>query len=63
MRRKKKIWVITVLDGYGSFLFKGSEEEVEEMRRHKANWEGSPATKKLATKDDIEKLNYENSIH
>ena len=51
-----KHWVITVGGGYGSFLFKGSEEEAEAMRCHKAIWEGSVATKRTATNEDILKL-------
>lgn len=38
-------WLITVGGGYGTFEFEGTEEEAEEMRRHKANWEGAVATK------------------
>lgn len=40
-------WIITV-EGYGSFEFEGTEQEAEEMRKHKANWEGGVGTKKLA---------------
>lgn len=42
-------WIITVGAGYGSFEFEGTEAEAEEMRRHKANWEGGPAVKRRAT--------------
>lgn len=41
MSRLKKptyFWVITVA-GYGDFIQEGTEEEAEEMRKHKANWE------------------------
>jgi hypothetical protein len=31
-------WMIRI-SGYGTFEFKGIEEEAEEMRAHKANWE------------------------
>lgn len=44
---KVKTWIITVGGGYGSFEFVGTEEEAEEMRRHKAEWEGSVARKRL----------------
>lgn len=40
-------WKITVGHGYGSFEFKGTEKEAEEMRKHKARWEGAKATKEL----------------
>ncbi len=32
-------WKIRV-SGYGTFDFTGTEAEAEEMRRHKAQWEG-----------------------
>ncbi|MBK8150839.1 MAG: hypothetical protein IPK58_22210 [Acidobacteria bacterium] len=48
------VWfVITVGGGYGSFFFRGTEEEAEKMRKHKAYWEQSPATKRLATQEEI----------
>jgi hypothetical protein len=31
-------WMIRI-SGYGTFEFKGTEEEAEKMRAHKANWE------------------------
>jgi len=37
-------WWIQV-SGYGSFEFEGSESEAEEMRVHKARWEGGIARK------------------
>jgi len=40
------MWIITV-GGYGSFEFEGTEQEAEEMRQHKASWEGAPAKKEL----------------
>lgn len=40
----RSLWKITVA-GYGSFNFEGTEAQAEEMRRHKANWEKSPAAK------------------
>jgi hypothetical protein len=42
---KKEVWLIDV-DNYGEFLFIGNEEEAEEMRKHKANYEGSISRKK-----------------
>jgi hypothetical protein len=44
-------WVITVA-GYGDFAFYGTEDESEEMRRHKARWEGGVGRKRLAADDD-----------
>lgn len=41
-------WVIDVA-GYGPFAFYGTENEAEEMRAHKAAWEGGAGTKKRAT--------------
>jgi hypothetical protein len=34
----KEKWLIRIA-GYGTFDFEGTEEEAEEMRKHKANWE------------------------
>lgn len=42
----KEKWLITVGGGYGSFVFVGTEEDAEKMRRHKARQEGAVATKK-----------------
>lgn len=50
---KKQNWIISVGCGYGSFLFKGSKQEAEEMRSHKANWEQVVCTKRLATEEEI----------
>ena len=44
----KEKWKITV-HGYGEFIFEGTEEEAEEMRRHKANWEHGVAKKEKIT--------------
>jgi hypothetical protein len=49
-------WIISVVD-YGAFLFQGTEAEAEEMRRHKARWEGAIAKKYLATPEDIKYFN------
>jgi len=51
-----KDWVITVMGGYGEFLFHGSEVEAEDMRRHKANWERAIARKREATPEDVARL-------
>lgn len=47
-------WVILVGGGYGAFLFEGTEAEAEEMRKHKARWEGVVALKRLADAGEIE---------
>ena len=44
-------WVIS-LPYYGAFLFDGSAEEAEEMRRHKARWEGEIARLRPATAEE-----------
>lgn len=44
-------WVINV-GGYGEFAYYGSEEEAEEMRAHKARWEGGVGRKRKAEQDD-----------
>ena len=41
-------WEITVGGGYGTFPFFGTEAEAEEMRVHKARWEGAIARKHRA---------------
>lgn len=46
-------WVILVGGGYGAFLFNGTEEQVEEMRVHKARWERAIAKKRFATVDEV----------
>src|SRR5690242_12034106 len=47
-------WVIWVGGGYGAFLFAGTEAEAEEIRCHKAKWEGAIAKKRPASYQDIE---------
>jgi hypothetical protein len=47
-----KHWIISVT-GYGSFFFEGTIEEAEEMRAHKADWEGGRGTKRSATPEEI----------
>ena len=46
------LWAITVGAGYGTFFFRGTETEAEEMRRHKARWEQAIARKRLATPEE-----------
>jgi len=55
----KKHWVILVAN-YGAFVFKGTEDEAEEMRKHKANWERAVAQKRLATPQEIASGNASN---
>lgn len=38
-------WIISVGGGYGEFNFFGTEQQAEEMRAHKANWEHAVARK------------------
>lgn len=41
MKQKWKIWI----SGYGAFDFEGTEAEAEDMRIHKARWEGGQGRK------------------
>jgi len=50
---KKQKWVIIVGNDYGTFMFEGTEEEAEQRRRDKANWEGAVALKRLADENEI----------
>lgn len=45
-------WVILVGGGYGAFVFEGTENQAEDMRRHKASWEGAVARKRPVADDD-----------
>jgi hypothetical protein len=45
-------WVILV-SRYGAFMFYGTEADAEEMRRHKARWEGGISIKRRATNQEI----------
>jgi len=38
--------------GYGGFAFYGTEDEAEDMRVHKARWEGGVGRKRKAEQDD-----------
>ena len=55
-KKNKTPWVISVGGGYGEFLFSGTEDQAEKMRRHKAQWEQAIATKRLATPDDVKRF-------
>lgn len=35
------LWVIQITGGYGSFLFRGNEDDAEFMRASKAQWESA----------------------
>ena len=48
MKQQAKHWVILV-SGYGCFLFAGTRAKAEEMRAHKANWEGGIGVLRPAT--------------
>lgn len=56
-------WVIYV-GGYGAFIFEGTHAQAEEMRAHKARWEGGigklrPATNtEVVTREPSECLNH-----
>jgi len=59
---KKTWWIIRVGGGYGEFAFRGTEAEAEEMRVHKARWEGAFASKRPAKSDaDLELCKKEKS--
>lgn len=49
--RKRHWWIIAV-SGYGEFAFFGTAQVAEQMRAHKANWEGGVGTKRLALPTD-----------
>jgi hypothetical protein len=52
-------WTIWVA-GYGKFNFDGTEAEAEEMRRHKANWEGGQGRKwRTNNQTEVDKLTEE----
>lgn len=51
-QRQRPSWVINVA-GYGAFVFDGSEAEAEEMRAHKARWEGAVGHKRPASITDF----------
>jgi len=46
-------WVIRVGNDYGAFIFEGTEDEAEEMRKHKARHEQANARKRLADEAEI----------
>lgn len=47
-------WLIDVA-AWGQIIFVGTEEEAEEWRVHKSNWEGCIATKRRAAPGDLAK--------
>jgi len=58
MIKEIKHWLISVA-GYGEWIYIGTEKEAEEMRAHKANWEGGVGKKRsLSTQysDSAEKI-------
>lgn len=52
MKEKLQHWVIEV-STWGELHAIGTEDQAEEWRRHKAEWEGGAATKRLATQEEI----------
>jgi len=53
MKEQWKIWVA----GYGEFDFEGTEQEAEEMRQHKARWEGGQGRKwRVNNQTEVDKL-------
>lgn len=50
MKNKCEWWLIRVT-GYGEFAQFSTEAEAEEMRRHKARWEGGTGTKERISTD------------
>lgn len=49
---KQEHWIIDVAS-WGVLFAIGSEEQAEEWRRHKANWEHSVVRKRKATEEEI----------
>ena len=49
MTARAKCWGIISVGGYGSFAYRGTEAQAENMRAHKANWEQGCGRKRLAT--------------
>lgn len=47
MSNQRQWWIIDVV-GYGDFSFYGTEEEAEDTRGHKAEWEGGIGKKRPA---------------
>lgn len=48
-----KNWIISV-GGYGHFMFEGTAEDAENMRKHKARHEQGAGRKRLADADEIQ---------
>ena len=49
----KLFWIITV-HNYGSFAYYGTEYYAEQMRAHKANWEGAVVKKRISNPDSVD---------
>src|ERR1700759_3764801 len=49
----RDFWVIN-MPHYGAFVFRGSRSEAEEMRAHKARWEGEVAHLSSASVSDVD---------
>ena len=54
-----KYWTIEV-NNWGTLFAKGTEEQAEEWRKAKANWEHSIARKREATQEEIKSNEFSN---
>jgi len=51
----RRAWWSIHVTGYGRFAYYGTRTEAEQMKRHKAGWEGGRGTMRLATDDEATK--------
>jgi hypothetical protein len=56
---ESRVWWSINVTGYGRFEHFGFAHEAEEMRDHKADWEGGIGTKRKATEKEIAKARAE----
>lgn len=59
MSTETRLWWAIYVTGYGRFFHFGTKAEAEEMREHKADWEGGHGTKRKATAKEIAKARAE----
>lgn len=52
MSAEQRCWWVIRVTGYGRFGFYGTDSEAEEMRTHKAAWEGGIGSKRRADESD-----------
>lgn len=50
-----RVWWSINVTGYGRFEYFGNRDEAEEMREHKADWEGGRGTIRKAKPEEIAK--------